>query len=213
MFDKRLMALCPESRKYIAGNIILQERIPIGEDDGPDEITDGYDDDGYMVVSVDLENGWKVVTIKNTLYRGLLKGRFFLMCHSPTVPNYNKYLSIVFGAFDTESQGSIVYDIFDEYGNVKTYTDSDSSDAMDIPARYSSRNHALDFQNMTMGFTFPQSASVEEAYLIFQHYDVVYPFPAGIRYPGEFVYDDLVIGLNTDQTAVPACLEWRTLLT
>ena len=24
MFDKRLMALCPESKKYIAGNIILQ---------------------------------------------------------------------------------------------------------------------------------------------------------------------------------------------
>ncbi len=24
MFDKRLMALCPESRKYIAGNVILQ---------------------------------------------------------------------------------------------------------------------------------------------------------------------------------------------
>ena len=24
MFDKRLMQLCPESRKYIAGNILLQ---------------------------------------------------------------------------------------------------------------------------------------------------------------------------------------------
>ena len=24
MFDKRLMAMCPESKKYIAGNIIFQ---------------------------------------------------------------------------------------------------------------------------------------------------------------------------------------------
>lgn len=171
--------------------------IPVGLDGGSDAVTNGYDENGYMVLSV--EDGWKVVTIKNTLYRGLLKGRFFMMCHSPTVPNYNKYLAIVFGAFDAERQGDISYDIFDEYGNVKTYTDSDSSDAMDIPARYVSRNRALDFQNMTMGFTFPDSASVEEAYLIFQHYDIVYPFPAGIRYPGEFIYDDLVIGLNENQ--------------
>lgn len=169
----------------------------------------GYSEEGYRVVddgiiyrddgTIESDSGWKTVTIQNTLYRGLLKGRFFMMCHSPTVPNYNKYLAIVFGAFDAERQGDIAYDIFDEYGNVKTYTDSDSSDAMDIPARYASRNHALDFQNMTMGFTFPDSASVEEAYLIFQHYDIVYPFPAGIRYPGEFIYDDLVIGLNENQ--------------
>ena len=165
---------------------------------------DGYSEDGYRVlddgISDGEDSGYKTVTIRNTLYRGLLKGRFFMMCHAPTVPNYNKYLSIVFGAFDTENEGKIAYDIFDEYGNVKASSDSDSSDSGELPSRYVSRNRALDFQNMTMGFTFPKDATVEEAYLIFQHYDIVYQFPAGIRYPGEFIYDDLVIGLNKDQS-------------
>ena len=157
--------------------------IPVGLDGGYDAVTNGYDEDGYMVLSVD--DGWKVVTIKNTLYRGLLKGRFFMMCHTPTVPNYNKYLSIVFGAMDGDGDGKPDYDIFGADG--------------EVVGERASRNIALDFQNMTMGFTFPKTASVEEAYLIFQHYDVVYPFPAGIRYPGEFIDDKLVIGLNVTQ--------------
>ena len=140
----------------------------------------GYDENGYRVSWT--EGGWKIVTIKNDLYRGLLKGRFFLMCHTPTVPNYNKYLAIVFGAKDTVG---VQRDIFDTDGNIK--------------AGYTSRCKAIDNQDMTMGFSFPTDATTEEAYLIFQHYDVVYPFPAGIRYPGAFVEDDLVIGLNTDQ--------------
>ena len=157
--------------------------IPVGLDGGSDEVTDGYNEDGYMVLSVD--DGWKVVTIKNPLYRALLKGRFFMMCHTPTVPNYNKFLSILFGAIANESGESPVYDIFNAEG--------------DIQDGYASRNHVLDFQNMTMGFTFPKDATPEEAYLIFQHYDLVYPFPAGIRYGGEFINDELVIGLNTTQ--------------
>lgn len=156
----------------------------------------GYREDGYNVIddgivknpdgTIKEEQDWKTVTIKNTLYRGLLKGRFFMMCHTPTVPNYNKFLSIVFGAQDGDGDGHPDYDIF--------------NDAGEIEAGHSSRNKALDFMDMTMGFTFPKNASTEEAYLIFQHYDTVYPFPAGIRYPGEFILDDLVIGLNTDQS-------------
>lgn len=184
----------------------------------------GYNTDGYKVVDdgnseVDgqtVDSGWKIVTIKNELYRGLLKGRYFLMCHTPTVPNYNRYLSIVFGAFrnpiypDEDSSASddgenVYRDIFDADGNVKKYEgdDSDSSSEssdMDDPL-YLSRNVAIDYFNMTMSFTFPEGATTEEAYMIFQHYDIVYPFPAGIRYPGEFLFDDLVIGLNTDQEA------------
>lgn len=156
---------------------------------------DGYSEEGYRVIDdgnvydeegeIISDSGWKTVTIQNTLYRGLLKGRFFMMCHSPTVPNYNKYLSIVFGAMDSDGDGKPDYDIFGADG--------------EVVGERASRNIALDFQNMTMGFTFPKTASVEEAYLIFQHYDVVYPFPAGIRYPGEFIDDNLVIGLNVDQ--------------
>ena len=158
----------------------------------------GYSEDGYCVIPSDEsddseesdpvgsdDSGWKTVTIKNTLYRGLLKARFFMMCHTPTVPNYNKYLSILFGAKGGDGDGEPDYDIFDEFGNVTE--------------GHESRNKALDFQDMTMGFTFPENATPEEAYLIFQHYDVVYQFPAGIRYPGEFIDDSLVIGLNKTQ--------------
>jgi len=167
----------------------------------------GYSPDGYKVVDdgifyegegdnkVQRDSGYKIITIKNELFRGLLKGRFFLMCHTPTVPNYNRYLSIVFGSVkknDTASPKKVYRDIFDWLGNLKSLDGGDS---------YLSRNIALDFQDMTMGFTFPKQATTEEAYLIFQHYDIVYPFPAGIRYPGEFLMDDLVIGLNTDQEA------------
>lgn len=153
----------------------------------------GYNSEGYRVSLVDEKKNLKIVTIKNDLYRGLLKGRYFLMCHTPTVPNYNRYLSLVFGTFknnEEESSQRVYRDIFDADGEVEKLAGGDS---------YISRNIALDFMDMTMGFTFPKEATIEEAYLIFQHYDVVYPFPAGIRYPGEFLVDDLVIGLNTDQ--------------
>ena len=162
--------------------------IPIGSDGRSDLATDDYDEDGYRVYSVDDVKGWKTVSITNTLYRGLLKGQFFLMCHKPTVPNYNKYLSIVFGAEDSDESDAVAYDIFDSDGNVKND---------DTGYRYTTRNRVIDFQDMTMSFTFPENASIEEAYLIFQHYDLVYKFPAGIRYPGEFINDELVIGLNT----------------
>ena len=172
------------------------------EDSSDDRFDEyGYDEDGYCVSKVNDDTEMKIVTIKNTLFRGLLKGRFFLMCHPPTVPNYNKYLSIVFGAIDHETGQQRRYRIFDTEGELRDYEDSDSSsEDSDISMpRFSSRNIAVDNQDMTMTFTFPQDATTEEAYLIFQHHDIVYQYPAGIRYPGEFIWDDLVIGLNQTQ--------------
>ena len=184
-------------------------KIPVESDGNIDEVTVpsspdslvpgfdkyGYNTNGYKVQEVSADEQWKTVTIQNELYRHLLKGRFFLMCHTPTVPNYNKYLSIVFGSFKgVGSNAEITYDIFDYDGNIKD--------------GYAARAKVLDFQNMAMGFTFPgdvrtlescKDTTIEEAYLVFQHYDLVYPFPAGIRYAGEFIHDNLVIGLNTDQ--------------
>lgn len=128
--------------------------------------------------------------IGDDFYRRILKARFFMMNHSPTVPNYNKFLAILFGAIDSTSN-QIEYDtikIFDDEGNVTS--------------GYTARSRVLDWQDMTMGFTFPIEATDEEAYMIFQHYDTLYPFPAGIRYPGEFIDDELVIGLNTDGAGV-----------
>ena len=143
--------------------------------------------------------------ISNDLYRRLLKARFFMYNHKPTVPNYNKFLTILWGALDSENGNAIEYDttkIFNEEGvaNYQSEDDSDSDSDSDVQSpQYRSRCEVFDFQNMTMGFSFPQNATDEEAYLIFQHYDIIYPFPAGIRYPGEFILDDLVIGLNETQ--------------
>lgn len=196
--------------------------VPTGDDSSTsnsDESSDseedrfdqyGYDKDGYRVSAVNEDEDWKIVTIKNSLYRGLLKGRFFMMGHPPTVPNYNRFLSLVFGCFKRPDED-------DSSSDASDYSDSSDSSEGSIDHRvhryvydadgnvrtgegFVTRNKALDFQNMTMGFTFPDEATIEEAYLIFQHYDILYPFPAGIRYPGEFLYDDLVIGLNEDQT-------------
>lgn len=142
-----------------------------------------------------LANATDSVAISDDLYRRLLKAHFFILTHKPTVPNYNKYLAILWGCFDNADNYQIKTDIFDWYGNpIKKGAAGDA-------VRYEPRARVLDNQDMTMGFTFPQEATDEEAYLIFQHFDLVYPFPAGIRYPGEFVYDDLVIGLNTNQEA------------
>lgn len=123
-----------------------------------------------------------ISNIDDPFYRRILKARFFMMCHSPTVPNYNRYLAILFGAIKDGNKEYDASKIFDAYGNVNE--------------GYSSRCFALDFQDMSMGFSFPTDATEEEAYTIFQHYDVLFPFPAGIRYPGEFIDDELVIGMN-----------------
>ena len=144
----------------------------------------GFNAEGYKVLAV--EDGWKTVTITNDLYRRLLKARFFMMNHKPTVPNYNKFLAILWGAMENQVVELDTKKVFNEDGVANTNV-------------YTSRARVFDFQNMTMGFSFPIDATIEESYLIFQHYDIVYPFPAGIRYPGEFILDDLVIGLNTDQ--------------
>lgn len=122
--------------------------------------------------------------ISDDLYRRLLKARFFFYMEPPTTKNYNIYLAILFGA----TKGGVTYYspvMFDEDGKPRE--------------GYKTRNHVLDFLNMSMGFSFPEDATQEEAYLILQHYDTVYPFPAGIRYPGEFIVDDLVIGMNETQ--------------
>lgn len=126
--------------------------------------------------------------ISDDLYRRVLKARFFMMTHKPTVPNYNKFLSILWGAIDnTKVPSTVEHDmtkVFDADGNVA------------LIGHYGSRSKAFDFLDMTMGFSFPLNANLEEALLACQHYDLIYPFPAGIRYPGAFVIEDKVIGLN-----------------
>ena len=145
-----------------------------------------------------IEVSWKSsynVPISDGLYRRLLKAKFFMMTHTPTVPNYNKFLSILFGATKDGVKEFDTRKFYNCYGEPNV-----DNDGNELSSTYSTRCIALDFQNMTMGFSFPTEATDEEAYLILQHYDMVYPFPAGIRYAGEFVYDDIVIGLNKDQT-------------
>ena len=155
------------------------------------------DDDSSSIGSDSSDSDEFVDTfISDDLYRRLLKARFFLMNHKPTVPNYNKYLVILFGGIRDGEIITNTREIFNCYGSPNV---DDNGDEVSNPVY--SRCKVLDFQDMSMGFTFPlpKDNDVEEAYLIFQHYDLVYPFPAGIRYRGESIYDKLVIGLNTNQ--------------
>lgn len=50
----------------------------------------------------DSDSAEDVVPISDDFYRRLLLGRFFLFGMSPTVPNYNKYLNIVYGRFSAD---------------------------------------------------------------------------------------------------------------
>lgn len=135
----------------------------------------------------------EVTPISDDLYRRLLKARFFMMNHKPTVPNYNKFLTILWGAMRDDA---IEYDTRKIFNSDGEPNKTESGETVPSANKYESRSKVFDFQDMTMGFSFPKDATDEEAYLIFQHPDIVYPYPAGIRYPGEFILDDMVIGLN-----------------
>lgn len=111
-------------------------------------------------------------TISDDLYRRLLKARFYIMRMPPTCEVYNRYLSLLFPSDEPieKVDGEVVW--------------------------YKPRNSSKDFQDMSMGFTFPVDATEEEAYLIFQHYETVYSFPTGIRTNCSFVQKDKVIGFE-----------------
>ena len=125
-----------------------------------------------------------VVPISDDFYRRLLLGRFFLFGMSPTVPNYNKYLAIIWngwkGEFITVSDGS---------GD----SDSDSSDERLVPAidgqPFVLKAAVVDGLDMSMSFPAPdpETATDEETAMHEQHPDLIYFYPAGIRTnaPGE----------------------------
>lgn len=111
--------------------------------------------------------------IDTELYRRLLKAKMFMMWKSSTVENFNTYLSFLFP--DTDAP------LLKENGVVRMYKP---------------RCRVLDNQNMSMSYTFPKDATDDEAYLYFQHYDLIFPFPAGIRYAGGFWNADRVLGFQ-----------------
>lgn len=59
-----------------------------------------------------------------------------------------------------------------------------------------SRCKVIDGQNMSMAFSFPVSATQEEAYCFLQHHDLLFQYPAGIRTTGVYVNDDMTIGFE-----------------
>ena len=61
---------------------------------------------------------------------------------------------------------------------------------------FSRECRVIDPGDMALGFTFPMSATDEEAYMFFQHYDELFPFPAGTRSRSSFSMSDRVIGFE-----------------
>ena len=106
------------------------------------------------------------------LYRRLLKAKMFLMWKPSTVENLNTYLSFLFPGSEEGKFGP---------GYVQMYKP---------------RCRVLDNQDMSMSYTFPTEATGDEAYLYFQHYDLIFPFPVGIRYAGGFWNADRVLGFQ-----------------
>lgn len=121
-----------------------------------------------------------VSKVSSDFYRRLLKAKMYLMWKPSTVEVFNTYLSFL---FPDKSQDPL---------------EKVSGQVL----MYKPRSRVLDFQNMSMAYTFPtysgltQASQLEEAFMVFQHYDDIFPFPAGIRYPGEFYNSDRVFGFQ-----------------
>lgn len=113
-----------------------------------------------------------VVPITDALFRRLLLGRFFLFGMSPTVPNYNKYLNIIWG-----NDAPAVVDGFDMSMEFPPPVDNGGSDDSD------------DSEEEIVSYA-------EELAMHEQHPDLIYFYPAGIRTNAPSDPSKMVIGFD-----------------
>jgi len=147
---------------------------------------------GIQRPRITMEDGTKKY-ISDDLYYRLLRSRFYMLYKSPTITNYNKFLHILFPG--KKPDGSI-----DPIKNRNRVVSFGDCDFQDYTAEGSGKTIEGARGSMSMGFTFPADATDEEAMLIFQHYDICYPFPAAIRSNCSFMQTDLIIGLNDESS-------------
>ena len=127
------------------------------------------------------EEGGRTVEISHDFFRRIIRGRFFLLSMAATTANYNKYLNIVFPFEDTPE---------------RTGTPCHTVDGGTSMWHGSEQGEIDDSKFMSMSFTVPANASDEELAIIRQSPDLIYVYPAGIRYEGGYADDSKVIGFN-----------------
>lgn len=101
--------------------------------------------------------GSDAMPISDGLFRRLLLGRFFLFGMSPTVPNYNKYLNIIWG-----NDAPAVVDGFDM--------------SMDFPPPIDNCDSEVGSDSEDEEVSYAEELAMHE-----QHPDLIYFYPAGIR--------------------------------
>lgn len=116
-----------------------------------------------------LKDGQSPVEISDDLFRRLLKARFFISMRKPTVPNYEEFLHILFPAED-------------EAGKPRHRGKVHDNGTGDDVTKFVS----MSFNGPTAANLYAEGAShAEEVALVEQHHDIVYIYPAGIRYAGD----------------------------
>lgn len=127
------------------------------------------------------DEGGETVEISHDFFRRIIRGRFFLLNMAATTANYNKYLNIVFPFEDTPE---------------RTGTPCHTVDGGTSMWNGSEHGEIDDSKFMSMSFTVPANASDEELAIIRQSPDLIYVYPAGIRYEGGYADYSKVIGFN-----------------
>lgn len=142
------------------------------------------------------EKGGRTVEISHDFFRRIIRGRFFLLNMAATTANYNKYLGIVFPKEEIDEEAKKEAE---EQGEVylsgpRNYVKDGGTSMPDEDGRETINNSKF----MSMEFSMPDGVKEgdEEWEIIKQNPNLIYIYPAGIRYEGGFKPDSKVIGFN-----------------
>lgn len=142
------------------------------------------------------EEGGRTIEISHDFFRRIIRGRFFLLNMAATAANYNKYLGIVFPKEEIDEEAKKEAE---EQGEVylsgpRNYVKDGGTSMPDEYGRETINNSKF----MSMEFSMPDGVKEgdEEWEIIKQNPNLIYIYPAGIRYEGGFEPDSKVIGFN-----------------
>ena len=142
------------------------------------------------------EEGGRTIEISHDFFRRIIRGRFFLLNMAATAANYNKYLGIVFPKEEIDEEAKKEAE---EQGEVylsgpRNYVKDGGTSMPDEYGRETINNSKF----MSMEFSMPDGVKEgdEEWEIIKQNPNLIYIYPAGIRYEGGNDDASKVIGFN-----------------
>ena len=142
------------------------------------------------------EEGGRTVEISHDFFRRIIRGRFFLLSMAATTANYNKYLGIVFPKEEIDEEAKKEAE---EHGEVylsgpRNYV-KDGGTSMPDEDRWETIDNS---KFMSMEFSMPDGVKEgdEEWEIIKQNPNLIYIYPAGIRYDGGNADASKVIGFD-----------------